>query len=146
MVNRNFCKGETLPQKLKSIQDDLSQAFKKIEMKYRELLEEFAVEFKVAHIKFVTSAEAEQSASQKPAGAGRKTEIDKEAQKEIPPERKTVPLSLSRMAQYWGGDMTPIKIKSMINTGILKVIKLGRQSFIFDTKLLPKHVIEKVTK
>jgi len=67
LVNRNFCKGET-PQKLKSIQDDLSQAFKKIEMEYRDLLEEFAVEFEVAHIKFVTSAEAEQSASQKPAG------------------------------------------------------------------------------
>ena len=73
LVNRNFCKGETPPQKLKSIQDDLSQAFKKIEMEYRDLLEEFAVEFEVAHIKFVTSAEAEQSASQKPAGKGQGT-------------------------------------------------------------------------
>ena len=74
LVNRNFCKGETPPQKLESIQDDLSQAFKKIEMEYRDLLEEFAVEFEVAHIKFVTSAEAEQSASQKPARAGQGTE------------------------------------------------------------------------
>ena len=70
LVNRNFCKGETPPQKLKSIQDDLSQAFKKIEMEYRDLLEEFAVEFEVAHIKFVKSAEAEQSSTQKPAGSG----------------------------------------------------------------------------
>jgi len=74
LVNRNFCKGETPPQKLKSIQDDLSQAFKKIEMEYRDLLEEFAVEFEVAHIKFVKSAEAEQSSSQKPAGKEQETE------------------------------------------------------------------------
>jgi len=74
LVNRNFSKGETPIQKLKSIQDDLSQAFKKIEMEYRDLLEEFAVEFEVAHIKFVKSAEAEQSASQKPAGAGQENE------------------------------------------------------------------------
>jgi hypothetical protein len=70
LVDRNPSKGETPIQKLESIQDDLSQAFKKIEMEYRDLLEEFAVEFKVAHINFVTSAEAEQSASQKPARAG----------------------------------------------------------------------------
>ncbi len=81
LVNRNFCKGETPPQKLKSIQDDLSQAFKKIEMEYRDLLEEFAVEFKVAHIKFVTSAEAEQSASQKPARAGQGNTVKNLAEK-----------------------------------------------------------------
>ena len=65
---------------------------------------------------------------------------------DIPPERKSTPLNLIRMAQYWGGDMTVKKIRSMINGGQLRVIKINRQSFIFDTKLLPKHVIEKVKK
>ena len=76
LVDRNPSKGETPIQKLKSIQDDLSQAFKKIEMEYRDLLEEFAVEFEVAHIKFVKSAEAEQSASQKPAETRQETNKD----------------------------------------------------------------------
>lgn len=67
LVNRNFSKGETPPQKLNSIQDDLSQFFKIIEMKYQDLLEELAVEFELDHIKFVKSVEAEQSASPKPA-------------------------------------------------------------------------------
>ena len=65
---------------------------------------------------------------------------------DIPPERKSTPLSLTRMAQYWGGDITAKKIRSMINSGTLKVIELNRQSFIFETKLLPEHVIKKLKK
>jgi hypothetical protein len=63
---------------------------------------------------------------------------------EIPPERRSAPLSLTRMAQYWGGEMTPRKLKAMIGGGSLKAKQLNRQTFVFDTKDLPEKVIEKV--
>jgi hypothetical protein len=62
---------------------------------------------------------------------------------DIPPERRSAPLSLTRMAQYWGGDMTPKKLRSMIASESLKVIEINRQTFIFDTKYLPADVINK---
>ncbi len=69
-----------------------------------------------------------------------------EIEKEIPCEQRTPPLSLSRMAQYWGGDMTAKKVRSMVDKGLLRVIQINRQTYIFDTSLLPKHVLEKVRK
>jgi len=63
---------------------------------------------------------------------------------EIPAERRTTPLSLERMAQYWGGEMTAKKLKAMIESGRLKAIQLNRQTFVFDTKYLPAEVINKV--
>ncbi|MHC4068755.1 MAG: hypothetical protein ACYSR8_04145 [Planctomycetota bacterium] len=68
----------------------------------------------------------------------------RESSEEIPPERKSAPLSLSRMAQYWGGEMTSKKLRAMIESGSLKVIKINRQTFIFDTEYLPAEVIRKV--
>jgi hypothetical protein len=62
----------------------------------------------------------------------------------IPAERRTTPLSLERMARYWGGEMTAKKLKAMIESGRLKAIQLNRQTFVFDTKYLPAEVINKV--
>jgi len=67
-----------------------------------------------------------------------------ESAKQIPPERRSTPLSLTRMAQYWGGEMTTKKLRAMIDKDTLKVIPLSRQMFIFDTKYLPAEVISKV--
>ncbi len=72
--------------------------------------------------------------------------IQNSKDQDIPPERRSTPLTITRMAQYWGGDVTYKKIRAMMNNGKLKFIEMGRQSFIFDTKYLPKHVIEKVSK
>jgi len=63
MVNRNFSKGETSKQKLKSIQDDLSQAFKKLEMDYRDLLEDLAVEFELNHLGLAEKSGTEQESA-----------------------------------------------------------------------------------
>jgi len=86
-----------------------------------------------------------------PAETGQKDKLvkasaKKESMGEIPPESRTSPLSLTRMAQYWGGDMTAKKIRALIRSGRLKAIELNRQSFVFDTEYLPKKVIEKVSK
>ncbi|MHC4440778.1 MAG: hypothetical protein ACYS3S_25800 [Planctomycetota bacterium] len=64
----------------------------------------------------------------------------------LPSERRSVPMSLTRMAQYWGGDMTPRKLKAMIKIGSIKVEKINRQTFVFDISKLPVHVQAKVTK
>jgi len=63
---------------------------------------------------------------------------------EIPTDRRSSPLSLTRMAQYWGGEITVKKLRSMIKLGRLKVIQINRQTFIFDTQYLPTEVINKV--
>jgi hypothetical protein len=60
LVSRNLFKGETPVQRLGSIQDNLSQAYKKIEIDYRDFLEESAVKFELGHIKLVGIAEAGQ--------------------------------------------------------------------------------------
>ncbi len=62
----------------------------------------------------------------------------------IPPERRSAPLSLNRMAQYWGGDMTAKKLRSMIDSKSLKAYRMNRQTFIFDTEYLPAEVIARV--
>jgi hypothetical protein len=63
---------------------------------------------------------------------------------EIPQERKSPPLSLSRMAEYWGGEMTATKLKSLIARGNIKAIQLNRQTYIFDTEHLPATAIVKI--
>jgi hypothetical protein len=67
-----------------------------------------------------------------------------ESREDIAADRRSVPLSLTRMAQYWGGEMTPKKLRALIDRGTLPVMQLSRQTYIFDTKYLPSHVIEKV--
>ena len=62
----------------------------------------------------------------------------------IPAERRTAPTSLTRMAEAWGGDMTPKKLRGLIGSGRIKTIELNRQSYIFDKDLLPKEAIEKL--
>jgi len=64
----------------------------------------------------------------------------------LPSERRSTPMSLTRMAQYWGGDMTPRKLRAMIKAGSIKVEKINRQTFVFDIEKLPAHVQIKVTK
>jgi hypothetical protein len=48
------------------------------------------------------------------------------------------------MARYWRGEMTPRKLRSMIDNGTLEVHEINRQTFIFDTKYLSDDVISKV--
>jgi hypothetical protein len=67
-----------------------------------------------------------------------------ESSDEIPAARKSAPLSLTRMAQCWGGDMTAKKVRAMIDKGRLSVMPINRQTYVFDTKYLPTHVIDKV--
>lgn len=64
----------------------------------------------------------------------------------IPPEHQTLPMPKTELANLYGGNMTQEKIASMISAGALNVIKLSRQSFIFDRRDLPKHVIDKLAK
>ena len=80
LVNRNLSKGETPVQRLESIQDDLSQAFKKIEMDYRDLLEESAVKFEIDHIKLAGIAETV------PANGGAVKTKQKKTRKKTPPQ------------------------------------------------------------
>ncbi len=61
-------------------------------------------------------------------------------------EHKSAPLSLTQMATYWGGQITPKKLKSMIKNGNLKVEQINRQTFVFDTETLPDYVRNKVRK
>jgi len=62
----------------------------------------------------------------------------------IPAERMSPPMSLKTMVEFWGGDMTTKKLRQMINNGHIKVKEINRQTFIFDTLLLPAHVKEKI--
>ncbi|MHC4068756.1 MAG: hypothetical protein ACYSR8_04150 [Planctomycetota bacterium] len=74
------------------------------------------------------------------------TEITSDDNEKILPERKSAPLSLTQMATYWGGQMTPIKLRSMIKNGHIKVERINRQTFVFDIEKLPDYVKDKVRK
>lgn len=87
---------------------------------------------------------AEQKEAEKPAEAEQKTDLPKKLEADIPAAHRSPPLSLTRMAECWGGDMTPKKLRNMIKSGSLRVIKLNRQTYVFDTKYLPDEVITKV--
>ena len=64
----------------------------------------------------------------------------------IPPERQSPPVSIQRMANCWGGDMTAKKLSGMIRSGRVKAKKLNRQTFIFDTKYLSPETIKQIKK
>jgi len=64
----------------------------------------------------------------------------------IPSERKSAPLSLTRMANYWGGEMTPKKLKYMIKNQYIGAEQINRQTYVFDIEKLPDWVKEKVRK
>lgn len=63
---------------------------------------------------------------------------------EIPEERKSPPMSIKRMAECWGGDMTPKKLSGMIKSGRVKTEKFNRQTYIFDTKDLSPEAKRKI--
>ncbi|MFC1738561.1 hypothetical protein ACFL1G_05880 [Planctomycetota bacterium] len=91
-------------------------------------------------IKQVENASKQNKEEQEPITIKEPTDIS------IPSERRSAPLSLARMAQYWGGEITAKKLRTMINNDRLQVYKINRQTFIFDIKFLPEHVITKVKK
>jgi len=65
------------------------------------------------------------------------------ASQEIPPEFRSAPLSLRRMAELLRGDMTAKKLRAMIDNGRPRVEKINRQTFVFDTRDLPKYASDK---
>lgn len=69
---------------------------------------------------------------------------DTSAANNIPPEHRSAPLSLKRMAELYGGDMTTKKLRAMIDNGRVHVEKINRQTFIFDMRDLPGYVAEEM--
>lgn len=70
----------------------------------------------------------------------RENHKDASASHGIPPEYRSAPLSLKRMAELWGGDMTAKKLRTMIDNGQMPVEKINRQTFVFDTRNLPDRI------
>lgn len=62
--------------------------------------------------------------------------------KEIPQDRQTRPMTLKEMATFWGGGMTPEKLKTHILKGIVRAVPLTRQAYVFDIKSLPGSVVK----
>jgi len=69
---------------------------------------------------------------------------DASASQEIPCEHRSAPLSLKRMAELWGGDITAKKLRAMIDNRRLHVDRINRQTFVFDTRDLPSYVVEEM--
>jgi hypothetical protein len=69
---------------------------------------------------------------------------DASASQGIPPEYRSAPLSLKRMAELYGGDMTAKKLRIMIDNGRIPIETINRQAFVFDTRKLPDYVVEKM--
>lgn len=65
---------------------------------------------------------------------------------EIPSERRSPPVSLTRLVECWGGDMTRKKLRKAIDLGTVRAVKITRQTYVFDTDKFPAHVIEKLRK
>lgn len=70
------------------------------------------------------------------------TEESKLDDVDIPGKFRTSPMSQTELATLYKGDMTQKKIKAMIESGTLRVVKQSRQKFIFDKRQLPEHVKE----
>ena len=64
----------------------------------------------------------------------------------IPGVHRTSPMSKKELAELWGGDVTPKKLQKMLNAGALHCEKLSRQSFVFDKRDLPQHVLDRLRK
>lgn len=62
----------------------------------------------------------------------------------IPPENRTAPVSLKRMAECWGGDMTPKKLKGLIKSGLVTAAEMNRQTYVFDATLLPESAVKAI--
>jgi hypothetical protein len=71
-------------------------------------------------------------------------EIEDRGQSDMPGRYRTEPISQTELASIWGGGMTQKKISSMIQNRLLRAVTLSRQSYIFDNRDLPSHVIEKL--
>lgn len=63
---------------------------------------------------------------------------------EIPPEHKSPPVTLSKLSDYWGGDMTPFKLRGILKNNRLRYNKLNRQTYEFDLRDLPKQAVQKL--
>jgi hypothetical protein len=63
--------------------------------------------------------------------------------REIPPEHKSIPISLTEMAKYWG-EMKPRILRSLIKSGYIQPEVINRQTFVFDTRKFPDFAREKV--
>ena len=63
---------------------------------------------------------------------------------DIPPEYHTPPVTLSRMADAIGGEMTRHKLRMLVNRGMYRAIQLNRQNWIFDTSQFGEHIVEKL--
>jgi hypothetical protein len=62
------------------------------------------------------------------------------AYQHIPYEYRTSPMSRTKLAKIWGGDMTYGKIKQMIESGRLNVEQIEEQKYVFDIRQIPPHV------
>jgi len=64
--------------------------------------------------------------------------------RDIPPEFRTVPMSQKELAEIWGECVSQKKIASMIASDALNAMQLSRQTFMFDKRDLPPHLIKKL--
>lgn len=63
---------------------------------------------------------------------------------EIETENQTAPTSLRTVADAWGGDMTPRKLRQLIDDGQYKCHCMGRQLFVFDKNEIPRNVADQL--
>jgi len=78
--------------------------------------------------------------------AAKKKQEEPPASARIPPKYRSAPLSLTRMADLWGGDMTAKKLSAMVKNQRIHVKEINRQTFVFDTRDLPGYVCEAMRK
>lgn len=71
------------------------------------------------------------------------SQYQKKSQK-IPQNYRSSPVSLKRMSECIGGDMTPKKLRVLINNGVIKVMEYNRQTFFFDTRDWSDEVVNKL--
>ncbi|TKJ32884.1 MAG: hypothetical protein CEE38_21935 [Planctomycetes bacterium B3_Pla] len=64
----------------------------------------------------------------------------------IPLEYQSAPMSQKTLARQWGGDMTAKKLSGLMKSGRVRSEKLNRQTYIFDTRDLPKRATKEITK
>lgn len=64
--------------------------------------------------------------------------------RDMPSKFRTVPMSQSELAEIWREGVSQKKIASMIESDVLNVMQLSRQTFIFDKRDLPPHIIKKL--
>lgn len=71
------------------------------------------------------------------------SQYKKKSQK-IPKNHRSSPVTLKRMSECIGGDMTPKKLRVMINNRTIRVMQMNRQTFIFDTRDWSDEAVKKL--